>query len=161
MKATTGTFTVNDSIITVETTDSLASIFKKITDADADLSVSHNIIDKITLSSGFPARHWCWEFQRHEQLPTASRLNNNGTSSVSSVYKLGGISVASTLAGANFNTTLIRTTSRFQERKTIEWNSDDTVGSILAGITQSGAGVASYDGVNDRFIAIQHEHRGH
>ena len=155
VKATTGTFTVNDSIITVETTDSLASIFKKITDADADLSVSYSTsTDKITLSSNSGKTLVLGSSNDTSNFLTASRLNNNGTSSVSSVYKLGGISVASTLAGANFNTTLIGTTGSFRVNgRTIEWNSDDTVGSILAGITQSGAGVvASYDGVNDRFL---------
>ncbi|MBO60698.1 MAG: hypothetical protein CMO63_01825 [Verrucomicrobiales bacterium] len=155
VKATTGSFTINDSIITVETTDSLASIFKKITDADSDLSVAYDASsDKITLSSVSGKTLVMGSSNDTSNFLTASRLNNNGTSSVSSVYKLGGISMASTLAGANFNTTLIGTTGSFRVNgKTIDWASDDTVGSVLAGITQSGAGVvASYDGVNDRFL---------
>ena len=155
VKATNGTFTINDSIITVETTDSLASIFKKITDADSDLSIAYNAsTDKITLSSTSGKTLILGSSNDTSNFLTASRLNNNGTSSVSSVYKLGGISVASTLAGANFNTALIGTSGSFRVNgKTVDWNSDDTVGSILAGITQSGAGVvASYDGVNDRFL---------
>ena len=37
---TTGTFTINDEVITVETDDTLSTIFTKVTTADSDLSIS-------------------------------------------------------------------------------------------------------------------------
>ncbi|MDC0065694.1 flagellar filament capping protein FliD, partial [Verrucomicrobia bacterium] len=84
----------------------------------------------------------------------AARLNNNGTSSVTSSYKLGGISQASELSSANFNTTLVGNSGSFRVNgETVTWSSSDSVGAILASITQAGAGVvAGYDGVSDRFL---------
>ena len=152
---TTGNFTINDAIITVESTDSLASIFKKITDADSDLSVSYSATtDKMTLSSSSEKTLILGSSNDSSNFLVAARLNNNGTSSVTSVYKLGGISQASVLSGANFNATLIGSSGSFRVNgETINWSSGDSVGAILAGITQAGAGVvASYDGVNDRFL---------
>ena len=49
---TTGTITINDEIITVETTDTLATLFTKVTTADSDLSIVYDTLtDKITLAS--------------------------------------------------------------------------------------------------------------
>ncbi|RTZ63034.1 MAG: hypothetical protein DSZ35_12145, partial [Verrucomicrobia bacterium] len=48
----TGTFTINDDVITVETADTLTTIFTKVTTADSDFSISYDSsTDKITLSS--------------------------------------------------------------------------------------------------------------
>ena len=150
-----GTFTINDEVITVETTDTLATIFTKVTTADSDLAISYNSsTDKITLSSSSGKTLLLGSSNDSSNFLVASRLNNNGTGSVTSSFKLGGISQASTLSDANFNTTLVGSSGSFRVNgETVTWSSSDSVGAILAGVTQSGAGVvASYDGVNDRFL---------
>ena len=49
---TTGTITINDEIITVETTDPLATLFTKVTTVESDLSIVYDTLtDKITLAS--------------------------------------------------------------------------------------------------------------
>jgi len=49
---TTGTITINDEIITVQTADTLATLFTKVTTADSDLSIVYDTLtDKITLAS--------------------------------------------------------------------------------------------------------------
>jgi hypothetical protein len=152
---TMGTITINDDIITVETTDTLTTLFAKVTTADPDLSMSYDsTTDKITLASSSGGTLVLGSSNDSSNFLIAARLNNNGTSSVSSSYKLGGISQASALSSANFNTTLVGSSGSFRVNgETITWSSSDSVGAILAGITQSGAGVvASYDGVNDRFM---------
>ena len=151
----TGTFTINDDVITVETADTLTTIFTKVTTADSDFSISYDSsTDKITLSSSSGKTLLLGSSNDSSNFLVASRLNNNGTSSVSSSFKLGGISQASTLSDANFNTTLVGSSGSFRVNgETVTWSSTDSVGAILAGITQSGGGVvASYDGVNDRFL---------
>ncbi|MDP6250778.1 MAG: flagellar filament capping protein FliD [Verrucomicrobiota bacterium] len=150
-----GTFTINDEVITVETTDTLATIFTKVTTADSDLAISYNSsTDKITLSSSSGKTLLLGSSNDSSNFLVASRLNNNGTGSVTSSFKLGGISQASTLSDANFNTTLVGSSGSFRVNgETVTWSSSDSVGAILAGITQSGGGVvAGYDGVNDRFL---------
>ena len=152
---TTGTITINDEIITVETTDTLATLFTKVTTADSDLSMAYDIsADKITLASSSGSMLVLGSSNDTSNFLVAARLNNNGTSSVTSSYKLGGISQASELSSANFNTTLVGNSGSFRVNgETVTWSSSDSVGAILASITQSGAGVvASYDGVNDRFL---------
>ena len=152
---TTGTITINDKIITVETTDTLATLFTKVTTADSDLSMAYNTsADKITLASSSGSVLVLGSSNDTSNFLVAARLNNNGTSSVTSSYKLGGISQASELSSANFNTTLVGNSGSFRVNgETVTWSSSDSVGAILASITQSGAGVvASYDGVNDRFL---------
>jgi len=152
---TTGTFTINDEVITVEKDDTLTTIFTKVTTADSDLSISYNSsTDKITLSSSSGKTLLLGSSNDSSNFLVASRLNNNGTSSVVSSFKLGGISQASALSDANFNTTLVGSSGSFRVNgETVTWSSSDTVGAILASITQSGGGVvAGYDGVNDRFL---------
>jgi len=152
---TTGTFTINDEVITVEKDDTLTTIFNKVTTADSDLSISYNSsTDKITLSSSSGKTLLLGSSNDSSNFLVASRLNNNGTSSVVSSFKLGGISQASALSDANFNTTLVGSSGSFRVNgETVTWSSSDTVGAILASITQSGGGVvAGYDGVNDRFL---------
>ncbi|MBT5620909.1 MAG: flagellar filament capping protein FliD [Verrucomicrobia bacterium] len=152
---TTGTITINDEIITVETTDTLATLFTKVTTADSDLSMAYDTsADKITLASSSGSVLVLGSSNDTSNFLVAARLNNNGTSSVTSSYKLGGISQASELSSANFNTTLVGNSGSFRVNgETVTWSSSDSVGAILASITQSGAGVvASYDGVNDRFL---------
>ena len=152
---TTGTITINGEIITVETTDTLATLFTKVTTADSDLSMAYDTsADKITLASSSGSVLVLGSSNDTSNFLVAARLNNNGTSSVTSSYKLGGISQASELSSANFNTTLVGNSGSFRVNgETVTWSSSDSVGAILASITQSGAGVvASYDGVNDRFL---------
>ncbi|MDB4668890.1 flagellar filament capping protein FliD, partial [bacterium] len=152
---TTGTITINDEIITVETTDTLATLFTKVTTADSDLSMAYDTsADKITLASSSGSVLVLGSSNDTSNFLVAARLNNNGTSSVTSSYKLGGISQASELSSANFNTTLVGNSGSFRVNgETVTWSSSDSVGAILASITQSGAGVvAGYDGVNDRFL---------
>ncbi|MDA7624572.1 flagellar filament capping protein FliD [bacterium] len=152
---TTGTITINDEIITVETTDTLATLFTKVTTADSDLSMAYDTsADKITLASSSGRVLVLGSSNDTSNFLVAARLNNNGTSSVTSSYKLGGISQASELSSANFNTTLVGNSGSFRVNgETVTWSSSDSVGAILASITQSGAGVvAGYDGVNDRFL---------
>jgi len=142
---TTGTFTINDEVITVEKDDTLTTIFTKVTTADSDLSISYNSsTDKITLSSSSGKTVLLGSSNDSSNFLVASRLNNNGTSSVVSSFKLGGISQASALSDANFNTTLVGSSGSFRVNgETVTWSSSDTVGAILASITQSGGGVVA------------------
>ena len=49
---TTGTITINDEIITVQTTGTQATLFSQVTTADSDLSIVYDTLtDKITLAS--------------------------------------------------------------------------------------------------------------
>jgi len=49
---TTGTITINDEIITVQTSDTQSTLFTKVTTVDSDLSIVYvTLTDKITLAS--------------------------------------------------------------------------------------------------------------
>ena len=49
---TTGTITINDEIITVQTSDTQSTLFIKVTTVDSDLSIVYvTLTDKITLAS--------------------------------------------------------------------------------------------------------------
>ena len=54
---TTGTITINDEIITVQTSDTQSTLFIKVTTVDSDLSIVYvTLTDKITLASSSGSR---------------------------------------------------------------------------------------------------------
>ena len=84
----------------------------------------------------------------------ALRLNANGTTSISSSGKLGGIDISVTPANANFTDGTGAASGSFKiNGTTISWDSSATITDILDKINSSEASVyANYDPVNDRFL---------
>lgn len=152
---TAGTFTVNGKQISIESTDSLASVFTKISDATGgDVTASYDPnTDKISLSSA--SSIVLGTVTDTSNFLQAARLTSNNQSTITSDGELGAIRLNSTLDKANFGTAI--TGGSAGEFKingvTIQYDtSTDTVGDLLSRINASAAGVvAGYDATQDRF----------
>jgi flagellar hook-associated protein 2 len=152
---TAGTFTVNGKQISIESTDSLASVFTKISDATGgDVTASYDPnTDKISLSSA--SSIVLGTVTDTSNFLQAARLTSNNQSTITSDGELGAIRLNSTLDEANFGTAI--TGGSAGEFKingvTIQYDtSTDTVGDLLSRINASAAGVvAGYDATQDRF----------
>lgn len=155
---TAGNFSVNGQQITVALTDSLKDIFDKISTATGgDVTGSYDpSSDGITLSSA-----------GHELIMGATndtsnflsvmKLNNTGTGSASSSGALGTVVQSATLANSGLRGAVTNADSSGNSTFSVNGVSiaynvnTDSVGSILARINNSGAGVtATYDPANDR-----------
>jgi Flagellar capping protein len=155
---TAGTFTVNGKQVTVETSDTLADVFTKISTATNNtVSASYDPdTDRLSLSgAGEIVLGSATDTSNFLQ---TARLYNNGTGTVSSSSALGSIRQTSVLSEANFNTAISDGGSGAGEFKingvSISFNAGtDTVNDLVNRINASSAGVtASYDTSNDRFI---------
>lgn len=157
---TAGTFTVNNQKITVALTDSLGSVLSAI---EAATSATSNPItatynpatDKVTLAGTgevvLGAANDTSNFLR------ALKLGNNGTATITSSAKLGGVKTSAALATANLTAAVTAVdgsgTGTFSlNGVTIAYNvNTDTLSSVITKINQSTAGVsAAYDPANDR-----------
>lgn len=157
---TAGTFTVNNQKITVALTDSLGSVLSAI---EAATSATSNPItatynpatDKVTLAGTgevvLGAANDTSNFLR------ALKLGNNGTATITSSAKLGGVKTSAALATANLTAAVTAVDGSGNgtfslNGVTIAYNvNTDTLSSVITKINQSTAGVsAAYDAANDR-----------
>lgn len=155
---TAGTFTVNGKQITVATTDTLQAVFTAISTATSGaVTASYDPgTDKITLAGTGPIT--LGSAVDTSNFLTATKLHNNGTSTVASSHALGTVKTTGALASANFATAISDGGSGAGAFKingvTISFNATtESASAVLARINNSAAGVtATYDGVNDRFL---------
>ena len=156
---TAGTFTVNGKQVTVEATDTMAGVFKKIATAtgDAVAATYSTSSDKITLGS--TSKIVLGSATDTSNFLQVAKLNSNDATSLTSDSELGSVKLSGTLSAANFTTAITgySTGGSAGEFKvngvSIKFDSaTDSVSGMLDRINSSTAGVvASYDSVNDRF----------
>ncbi|HEX7654736.1 MAG TPA: flagellar filament capping protein FliD [Verrucomicrobiae bacterium] len=154
---TAGTFTVNGAQVTVNTTDSLKTVFDNIAAATNNaVTASYDpTTDKISLSSASTIT--LGSAADTSNFLAVTQLYNNGTGAISSNLALGRVETANTLDKADTGTTITDGGSgngAFAiNGVTINYNSStDTVQNVLDRINSSTAGVtASYDIINNRF----------
>ena len=151
-----GTITVNGKQITLATSDTLQGVFDKISAATSGAVTGSydSASDRIQLaSSGEIVLGSAADSSNFLQV---AKLSNNGTGSVASSSKLGGVKLASSLATANFGTPVTDGGSGKFKINGVEISftaTTDTVSDVIKRINDSSAGVtASYDSVNDRFL---------
>jgi flagellar hook-associated protein 2 len=156
---TAGKFTVNGKQVDVATTDTLQEVFDKISTATGgNVTGSYNAAtDRISLtaSSGQVILGSATDTSNFLQ---ATRLNNNGTGTVTSSASLGGAKMTGTLGASNLTTAVTDGGSGsglFRVNGVdITFNAGtDSLQNVLDRINNSSAGVtASYDNLNDRFV---------
>ncbi len=149
---TAGTVTVQGKQVTVSTDDSLTTTLAAIKTAvggSFDYSVSG---DKVTFTDS--SQIVLGAATDTSNFLQALRLNANGTTSITSGAKLGGIDISTTPANANFTDGAGAASGSFKiNGTTISWDSSATITDILDSINSSEASVyANYDPVNDRFL---------
>jgi flagellar hook-associated protein 2 len=161
---TAGTFTVNGQTITVAATDTLQSIFTKISTATGGaVTASYDpSTDEITLSSSaaitLGSSADTSNFLQATQLYTNGAAATNGTYTVTSLGALAGININAAATQSNLATTISdggNGQGAFEiNGVTINFDaSTDSINDILQAINNSAAGVtASYDGSNNRFV---------
>ena len=148
-----GTFTVDGTLITIATTDTVNDVISRITSNVANVTASYDSgTDKITLdkTSGTLVLGSATDTSNFLQ---AMHLTNNGTDDISSTHKLGGINLGHTADTASFKTSGTAASGSFTiNGVAISYAATDKIADILSKINSSSAGIfASYDGVNDRF----------
>jgi flagellar hook-associated protein 2 len=153
-----GVFTVSGKQVTIATTDTLQSVFDKISaatggtvtasyDANNDKIVMTSA-SEIVLGAGTDTSNFL----------AVAKLANNGAGDVESGASLGGIKRSNTLVSANFKTAITDGGAGAGEFKingvSISFSqTGDSVQNVIDRINNSGAGVtASYDGLNDRLV---------
>jgi flagellar hook-associated protein 2 len=157
---TAGTFTVNGKQITVTTAESLQDVFTAISTATAGaVTASYDpSSDKVKLVSTSPiilgAANDTSNF-----LSALKLFNGTNTGTISSATNLGTAQLANHLAAADLKTALTGQDGSGNGSFSINGTSisynvnTDSLGTLLARINNSGAGVnASYDANNDRIV---------
>ena len=149
---TAGTVTVQGQQITVSTDDSLTTTLAAVKTAvggSFDYSVSG---DKVTLTDS--SNLVLGSATDTSNFLQSLRLTPNGTSSITSSAKLGGMDLSKTPASANFTAGAGAASGSFKiNGATISWSDTDRITDILDKINSSEASVyANYDPVNDRFL---------
>jgi flagellar hook-associated protein 2 len=147
---TTGNFTINGTQIAVDpSTDTLNAVISRINSTVSGVTASLSA-DRLTLSSASAIT--LGSGTDTSNFLAASRLSNNGTGTLTSTSKLGGLNLVGTLSAANFATAPASPGSFMVNGVTISYTSASTVSDIISAINNSAATVtASYDSVNDRF----------
>ncbi|MCF7668932.1 MAG: flagellar filament capping protein FliD [Verrucomicrobia bacterium] len=157
-QVTEGTFTINNSQITVSTSDTLQDVFDAINTATGgDVTASYSSADdKITLSSS--SEIILGSAADTSNFLQLTRLTNNGTGSVTSSSKLGSVKITAPLSSSNLSTAVSDGGSGNGEFTingvSISFDaSSDTMNDVIGRINNADAGVsASYDAVNDKLI---------
>ena len=155
---TAGTFSVNGAQVSIATTDSLQSVFNKISDATSgEVTASYDPdADKITLSSGNTVT--LGSGADTSNFLQATKLFNNGGISVTSNDTLGRINTSAKLSAAGFATGVDSGDGGKLKINGVAINyiaATDTVQDLLKRINDSSAGVtASFDVVNNRFSLV-------
>tara|TARA_Y100000588_G_scaffold383427_1_gene472738 strand:- start:1118 stop:3091 length:1974 start_codon:yes stop_codon:yes gene_type:complete len=157
---TAGTVTVQGVQYTVSTDDTLATTLTAIQSAvrtaagNSNFSCSYNSgTDKVTFTDSSD-NIVIGSATDSSNFLQALRLTANGTTSITSNEKLGGIDVGKTPAEGNFTDGAGAANGSFKINGTsITWSSTDTIADIMGKINSSEASVyANYDPVNDRFL---------
>ncbi|ACB73734.1 flagellar filament capping protein FliD [Opitutus terrae] len=153
------TFTINGQQITINSADSLQSVFDGISSAtNGEVTASYDATtDKITLSSS--GEIVLGAANDTSNFLSVMRLANNGTGTISSTTSLGSVSLSAKLATSRLAGSLSGVDAEGDgaftiNGTTIDYNvNNDSIASLLTRITNSNAGVtASYDTVADRVI---------
>lgn len=150
---TAGTFTINDAQVTLATTDSLADVFQKISDATggAVTGAYDPSTDKVTLTSS-SGEVLLGAATDTSNFLAAMQLSNNATGTVTSANALGTVSTSSPLAGAGLASAPSGSGSFTINGVSISYDtSTDSLSALIKRINASGAGVtAAYDATHDR-----------
>ena len=149
---TAGTVTVQSQQITVSTDDSITTTLEAIKTAvggSFDYSISG---DRVTLTDS--SNLVLGSATDTSNFLQSLRLTANGTASITSSAKLGGMDLSQTPANANFTDGAGTSSGSFTiNGTTISWSSTDAIVDIIDNINSSEASVyANYDPVNDRFL---------
>ena len=155
---TAGSLTVNGKQLSIETSDTLESVFNKINTATSGaVTGSYDAsTDQIKLTSA--AEIVLGSSNDTSNFFQAAKLYNSGGGQVVSTGSLGGVKLTSSMATANLNTAINdggSGTGKFKVNGVeISFNaSTDSIRNVLDRINASDAGVtATYDGTNDRFL---------
>lgn len=154
---TAGTFTVNGAIVTVDLTDSLQDVFDNISTATSGsvTGAYDHTTDRVTLTG--PGIVMLGAANDSSNFLRAMKLNNNGSSPVSSSARLGTVKTTAVLASANLATPITGVdgtgAGTFEiNGVSIAYNvNTDSLSSVISRINASDADVvASYDGVSDQ-----------
>jgi flagellar hook-associated protein 2 len=154
---TAGEFTVNGARVTVDLTDSLDTLFARISTATGGaVTAAYNATtDKIELTGSSPVV--LGSTTDTSNFLGVTRLANNGTTSVSSGTALGAVTPGSTLANARLSTAITAVDGSGNGSFTlngvnIAYNvNTDTLNSIVSRINAASAGVtAAFDVASDR-----------
>ncbi len=161
---TAGTFMINGQQVTVATTDSLQDVFDAINTATsgAVTATYSSVTDKITLtgsgtiSLGSP--------NDSSNFLNVVKLFGNGTSSVTSVSKLGAVNLNASITSSGLSTSITNVDGDGDGTFTINgvviaFNvNNDSVGAIIQRINDSQAGaIVTYDSENDKFVIVNAE----
>jgi flagellar hook-associated protein 2 len=147
-----GTVTVQGAQVTVDTDNSLTTTLDAIKTAvggSFDYSISG---DKVTLTDS--STIVLGSASDTSNFLQALRLSANGTTSITSSDKLGGIDLSQSMDAANLTDGAGTASGEFSINGTsITYASTDSINNILGAINNSEANVyANYDPVNDRFL---------
>jgi flagellar hook-associated protein 2 len=157
---TAGTFTVNDAQVTIDTTDSLAEVFQKISDATSGAVTAAYDPDTDTVSlSGSSGEVLLGSATDTSNFLSALQLGNNGTATATSSNALGTVTTTATLASAGLATTPAGSGTFTINGVGIAYDaSTDTLAALLTRINESSAGVAAaYDATNDRLTLTNND----
>jgi flagellar hook-associated protein 2 len=155
---TAGTFTVNGQPITVTTSESLADVFSAISAACPGVTASYDPTgDKVTLSSGSPIE--LGAANDSSNFLQALKLTGNDADTITSTSSLGTMQLNNMISSADLKTPLSGQDGSGNGSITIngvaiDYNVDtDSMGTLLARINNSSAGVtATYDANDDRVV---------
>lgn len=156
---TAGKFTVNGQQVTVALTDSLQDVFAAISTATGgDVTASYDsATDRVTLAGATPVM--LGAANDTSNFLSVMRLNNNGTSTVSSSAALGAADTTAKLVNSRLSSAITAVDgtgagSFAINGETINYNvNTDSLADVIARINASSAGVtASYDGTQDRMV---------
>ena len=153
VQVTEGTFTVNGAQVTIETSDSLQDVFDAVSTATGgDVTASYDSsTDSITMTSASSANVVLGSPTDTSNFLVATKLFSNGTDTTSSTSALGALRFSDTLADANFATAVSGSGTISINGVDINYESTDTINSVIQSINDSSAGVtASYDAESDQ-----------
>jgi flagellar hook-associated protein 2 len=153
---TAGTFTVNGKVVTIDASDTLATVFSKINTASGVTASYLPSSDEINLSSSSPiVLGGATDTSNFLQV---AELYNNGGDTVTSTSALGGINLSADMSSSNL-TTPINDGGQGQGQFLINGvainydASTESINDVLTSINNSSAGVtATFDAVNNRFV---------
>jgi len=156
---TAGQFTVDGARVSVATTDTLADVFQKISDATGGaVTASYNSgTDAVSLSSSSPIT--LNSANDTSNFLDALGLSGNGTGAVSSSFRLGAPNLTAPLTQADLATPLTGLAADGTGTLTINgvaisYNpTSDSINSVISKINSSAAGVtASYNSANNQMV---------
>lgn len=155
---TAGTITVNGKQVNVATTDSLQDVFDSIfTATGGEVTGSYDsTTDKISLS-GSSGEVVLGSVTDTSNFLQVTRLQNNGTGTVTSSSTLGSVRITNSIASSNLATAINDGGGNGEFKiNGVSINFDpaaDSLSNVIDRINSSAAGVtASYDTVKDRFV---------